>query len=177
METETQEQVVDTPTQEPQDSSNDSNEIVIVDDMPAQPVDDSTKKDNSAENNNEDQFDPRSQRVEFDTPEQQAKFNDVYKQMKQSDARNQMLLEMLQKQQDQLDSMSSRFEKTDNAQAEKVLMERLERAQGSSLLAAKDRRALQRREEVRRADAMHGLLTRAAQHATRGIHTLEGSLF
>jgi hypothetical protein len=72
------------------------------------------------------EFDPKTDRVDFDTPEQQAKFNDVYKQMKQSDARNQMLTELLEEQQRQLDEIKGRFDRTDEAAAEQLLMERLE---------------------------------------------------
>lgn len=71
--------------------------------------------------------DPKKKWVEF-TPEQQAKFNDMYKQTKMSDARNQMLTKMLEEQQKQLDELKSRFSQTDQAEAEKILKQRLQEA-------------------------------------------------
>lgn len=66
--------------------------------------------------------------VEFDTPEQQEKFNDVYKQMKMSDQRNGMLTNLLEEQQRQLETLQSRFDQSDNAAAENVLLDRIRTA-------------------------------------------------
>lgn len=77
------------------------------------------------------QFDPRTDKVDFSTPEQQEKFNHVYKQMKMSDARNQMQLDMLQKQQQRLDELENRFRKEDSADAEGMLLQKIKFARDS----------------------------------------------
>lgn len=75
-------------------------------------------------------FDPKKH-VDFND-EQQAKFNHVYKQLKNSDTRNQMLTDMLQEQQKQLDDLrnsvgdvQNRFDQTDSAEAEKVILNKI----------------------------------------------------
>lgn len=70
-------------------------------------------------------FDPKTDKVEFSTPEQQEKFNYMYKQTKMSDTRNQMLTNLLQEQQKQLDELKGRFSKTDSADAEHVLVNKI----------------------------------------------------
>jgi hypothetical protein len=70
-------------------------------------------------------FDPKKDRVDFDKPEQQEKFDYVYKQLKMSDNRNAMLTDFLQKQQEQLDKLNSRFVENDTQEAEKVLTEKI----------------------------------------------------
>ncbi len=70
-------------------------------------------------------FDPKTDKVEFSTPEQQEKFNYMYKQTKMSDARNQMLTDLLQRQQTQLDDLKGRFSKTDAADAENTLINKI----------------------------------------------------
>lgn len=73
-------------------------------------------------------FDPKTDKVEFSTPEQQEKFNYMYKQTKMSDSRNQMLTNLLQEQQKQLDDLRGRFQKTDSASAEALLMGKIKAA-------------------------------------------------
>lgn len=68
-----------------------------------------------------------AERVEF-TPEQQKRFNDVFKQAKMSDARNKMLTDMLTEQQRQLDEFRNRFQQTDAAEAENILIARIQEA-------------------------------------------------
>lgn len=70
-------------------------------------------------------FDPKKDRVDFDKPEQQEKFDYVYKQLKMSDNRNAMLTDFLEKQQEQLDKLTSRFSETDYAEAERTLVEKI----------------------------------------------------
>ncbi len=74
------------------------------------------------------QFDPKTDKVDFSTPEQQEKFNHVYKQMKMSDTRNQMLTDMLQKQQERLEDLENRFKNTDSAEAEHMLLRKIKDA-------------------------------------------------
>lgn len=76
-------------------------------------------------------FDPKTDKVEFNTPEQQEKFNYMYKQTKMSDARNQMLTNLLTEQQKQLDEVKSRFQQTDSAAAENMLMGKIKQARDS----------------------------------------------
>lgn len=75
----------------------------------------------------EQEFDPR-QRVEFSTPEQQKKFNDLYKQVKMSDARGKMKDAMIEKALAEIDELKSRFAQTDQAEAERILTQRLKEA-------------------------------------------------
>lgn len=70
---------------------------------------------------------PEREWIEF-TPEQQKKFNDVYKQVKMSDSRNQMLTKMLEEQQKQLDELKGRFSQTDEAEAERILKDKIQEA-------------------------------------------------
>lgn len=76
-------------------------------------------------------FDPKTDKVEFNTPEQQEKFNYMYKQTKMSDSRNQMLTDLLQKQQAQLDALNGRFQQTDSADAERMLLGKIKAARDS----------------------------------------------
>ena len=73
-------------------------------------------------------FDPKTDRVEFSTPEQQAKYNDQYKQTKMADARNAMLLEMNQKAIQRIEELEGRFQQTDSAEAERILLGRVKAA-------------------------------------------------
>lgn len=73
-------------------------------------------------------FDPKTDKVEFTTPEQQEKFNYIYKQAKMSDARNAMLNDLLAEQQRQLDALKSRFQQTDDTDAEKILLGKIKQA-------------------------------------------------
>lgn len=77
----------------------------------------------------------QAERVDF-TPEQQKRFNDVFKQAKMSDARNKMLTDMLTEQQRQLDEMKSRFNQTDAAEAENILISRIQEARENGDTAA-----------------------------------------
>lgn len=77
------------------------------------------------------QFDPKTDKVEFNTPEQQEKFNYVYKQVKMSDARNAMLNDLLQKQNQRLEELESRLSKTDKAEAELILVNKIKQAKES----------------------------------------------
>ena len=76
-------------------------------------------------------FDPKTDKVDFSTPEQQEKFNYMYKQTKMSDARNQMLTDLLQTQQKQLDELKGRFQQTDSADAERILLGKIKNARDS----------------------------------------------
>lgn len=76
-------------------------------------------------------FDPKTDKVEFSTPEQQAKFNDQYKQTKMADARNAMLLEMNQKAIARIEELEKRFSNTDSAEAERILLGRVQAARNS----------------------------------------------
>lgn len=93
-------------------------EIEVINDEPDLPGEAEQEEPKKA-------FNPRTDKVEFTTPEQQEKFNYMYKQAKQSDARNQMLTDLLQEQQKQLDQLKARFTNTDEADAEKVLMDKI----------------------------------------------------
>lgn len=76
-------------------------------------------------------FDPKTDKVEFNTPEQQKKFDYIYKQTKMSDARNNMLTDLLQKQQEKLDTLEGRFKQTDSADAERMLATKIKQARDS----------------------------------------------
>lgn len=58
-------------------------------------------------------------------PEAQKKFNDMYKQTKMSDQRNKFLLEANQKALALIEKLEKRFSQTDEAEAEKVLLNRI----------------------------------------------------
>lgn len=66
--------------------------------------------------------------VPVDDPAIQKRINNLYKQVKMSDSRNQMKDEMLEKAMQRIEELESRFAKTDEAQAETLLMERLREA-------------------------------------------------
>jgi len=68
-----------------------------------------------------EKFDPKKDWVEFSTPEQKAKFDYMYKQTKNADTRNAMLMDLLQKQQEQLDSITGRFTQEDENIAEQAI--------------------------------------------------------
>jgi hypothetical protein len=84
-------------------------------------------------------FDPKKDKVDFDKPEQQEKFDYIYKQLKMSDKRNAMLTDFLEKQQQKIDDISTRFSQTDEAEAEKVLMNKIRDARDSADDAAYDK--------------------------------------
>jgi hypothetical protein len=84
-------------------------------------------------------FDPKKDKVDFDKPEQQEKFDYIYKQLKMSDKRNAMLTDFLEKQQQKVDEISSRFAQTDETEAENVLMSKIREARDSADDAAYDK--------------------------------------
>lgn len=69
--------------------------------------------------------------VQFDKPEQQKAYNDLYKQVKMSDTRNSFLMDANTKLLSRLEEVESRFAQTDQAEAERILMERLKEARQS----------------------------------------------
>ena len=73
-------------------------------------------------------FDPKTDKVDFNTPEQQEKFNYVYKQVKMSDQRNSMLTEQNAMLLKRLEEVEERFNKTDAADAESVLLTKIKQA-------------------------------------------------
>lgn len=100
------------------------NDVVEADQSTEEQTEESTDQGNDTQENEGKEG---REWVEF-TPEQQKKFNDMYKQTKMSDSRNQMLTKMLEEQQKQLDELKSRFSKTDEAEAERILKERIQEA-------------------------------------------------
>lgn len=98
------------------DSSNSDNESEVQDDS-----------SNQVEHEESQEFDPK-ERVEISDPKVKAKFNHLYKQMKMSDKRNTMYWDLIQKQQEKLEELESRFQQTDFADAEKMLKSRLKEA-------------------------------------------------
>lgn len=113
------------PQSSPQDNKDNQQEEIEIVDAPSE------EAEKDSEIVQQKTFDPKTDRVDFSTPEQEAKFNHVYKQMKMSDSRNQLLNEMLQKQQQRLDDLETRFKNTDSADAEKMLMNKIRSARDS----------------------------------------------
>lgn len=82
---------------------------------------------NQSEQEEPDGFDPK-ERIEISDPKVKAKFNHLYKQVKMSDKRNTMYWDLIQKQQEKLEELESRFKQTDLADAEKILRTKLKEA-------------------------------------------------
>jgi hypothetical protein len=91
--------------------------VELPEEIPETPVEEAKKP-----------FDPKTDKVEFNTPEQQEKFNYIYKQAKMSDARNAMLTDMLTQATKRLEDVESRFKKTDETDAERVLLSKVKAA-------------------------------------------------
>lgn len=117
------EQVIDPVVTEPAKEQEDSIDIEVVDAEQETLIEAKPEAKKS--------FDPKTDKVDFSTPEQQEKFNYMYKQTKMSDARNQMLTDLLQTQQKQLDELRGRFQQTDSADAEKILLGKIKAARDS----------------------------------------------
>jgi len=81
----------------------------------------------SAQDDDLEGFDPK-ERVEISDPKVRAKFNHIYKQMKMSDNRNTLYWDLIQKQQQEIDSIKSKVQQTDQADAEKILKTKLKEA-------------------------------------------------
>lgn len=81
----------------------------------------------STQDDDLDGFDPK-ERVEISDPKVRAKFNHIYKQMKMSDNRNTLYWDLIQKQQQEIDSIKSKVQQTDQADAEKILKTKLKEA-------------------------------------------------
>src|SRR3990167_1125527 len=118
-----EEEVIQQADIQPDEAKEESVEIEVINE----------EKETEAESNTEEKkpFDPKTDKVEFNTPEQQEKFNYMYKQTKMSDSRNQMLTDLLQKQQTRLDELEGRFKQTDSADAERILLGKIKQARDS----------------------------------------------
>lgn len=102
-----------------------ANETVEVEVPESTPEAQTPEVENPQPENND--FDPK-ERVEITDPKVQKKFNHIYKQMKASDTRNQMYMDLLERQQKEIDEMKARFSQTDTAEAERVLLGRMKEA-------------------------------------------------
>lgn len=107
------------------DTEQSEQEIEVTEDTS---VEDSSETETSQEESDDtDGFDPK-ERVEISDPKVRMKFNHLYKQMKMSDKRNTLYWDLIQKQQQELENIKSRFEQTDQADAEKILRTKLKEA-------------------------------------------------
>jgi hypothetical protein len=84
-------------------------------------------------------FNPKTDKVEFDKPEQQERFNEVFRQLKKSDQRNEMLTDFLKKQSEIIDTIRSERNQTNEVEAERAIMSRIQDARANGDDAAYDK--------------------------------------
>jgi hypothetical protein len=104
-------------------------------DVPIGSSNEPSEVEDNIEDPAEKTFNPKTDKVDFDKPEQQARFNEIYRQLQKSDQRNLMLTDFLAEQQRQLDEVRTGFSQiktekvqTEQAEAEKILMQRIQTA-------------------------------------------------
>lgn len=112
------EELNDQPELEVTDAPEPAEVEIPIDDDPPETEDKTSEPDKKT-------FNPKKDKVEFSTPEQEARFNEIFRQLKKSDQRNEMLTDFLQEQGKLIDDIRQERSQVAQADAEKVILERI----------------------------------------------------